>query len=304
MRVPFLAFIIIWTGCQPSQHQQTAPPTEMADVPFDLQGHRGCQGLMPENSLPGFRHALEIGVTTLELDVVISADSQVVVSHEPWLSPEFCADTAGRRVNSDSEVRYNLFEMFYAEIRQYDCGSLPHPRFPKQQKLPTYKPLLREVLDSTESHARRLERPLPFYNVEIKRRPEWDDVFHPEVGTFVDLVLAEVKASRAKERIIIQSFDPKTLRLVRKADSTIPLALLIENERTPAENLATLGFVPEIYSPYFRLVDEELIRYASQNDMKVIPWTVDDPADMQALIARGVDGIITNYPDRVPMPSQ
>ncbi len=265
---------------------------------IDWQGHRGARGLLPENSIPGFKRALELGVSTLEMDLVISQDSQVVVSHEPWLSPEICQYPDGDPLRERADTAYNLFAMPYSQIRQFDCGSKPHTQFPGQQKLTTYKPLLREVIDSAEVHARRLGRKPPHYNLEIKRRPAWDSLFHPEVQPFVDLVLTVIRNKRIGQRSIIQSFDLEALQLVHRQAPDLPLALLIENELPPAENLAQLGFTPEIYSPWHQLVDSELMRLAREKSMQVIPWTVNDTAEMQALIELGVDGIITDYPNR------
>jgi len=267
-------------------------------APIDWQGHRGARGLMPENSIPGFKRALELGVTTLEMDLVISQDSQVVVSHEPWLSPDICQYPDGTRLREGADTAYNLFAMPYAQIRQFDCGSKPHPRFPDQEKLITYKPLLHEVIDRAEAHARRLGRKPPHYNLEIKRRPAWDSVFHPEVHTFVNLVVNLIRDQRIAQRSMIQSFDLETLQLVHQQAPDLPLALLIEHEGAPQENLAQLGFTPAVYSPWYQLVDSTLMQFAARKGMKVIPWTVNDPDDMQALIELGVDGIITDFPDR------
>ena len=99
---------------------------------LDLQGHRGARGLMPENTIAGFIKAVDLGVTTLELDLSVTGDSQLIVSHEPYFSPEFCADTLGNRIKEDSII--NLYQLSYEEIKQFDCGSLAHPRFPDQEK--------------------------------------------------------------------------------------------------------------------------------------------------------------------------
>lgn len=295
--MPFVIVLlaVLMAGCQaPDQGAPVALPPGV-----DLQGHRGCRGLMPENSLPGFVHALDLGVHTLEMDLCISADSQVVVSHEPWLAPDICADRTGARIAPDQRARYNLFALPYAEIRQHDCGSLPHPHFPQQRKLPTYKPLLAEVIDTAEAHARATGRALPWYNLEIKRVPHRDGIFHPEVEPFVRLVLAEVARHDMAQRCVIQSFDVETLQLVHVQAPHLPLALLVENAHPPEANLAQLGFTPAIYSPWFKRVDRDLMQLAASRGMAVIPWTVNDPADLRAMLELGVHGLITDYPDRI-----
>ncbi len=278
------------------------PPAQQSNLPqredIDLQGHRGARGLFPENSLPGFKAALELGVNTLELDLVISKDSQVLVSHEPWLSEEICLDSAGQQLTEDHRLTYNLYAMDYASIRTYDCGSKPHPRFPQQKKIATYKPLLHEVVDSAETWSQQLKRPLPFYNVEIKRRPVGDSIFHPPVETFVRLVLQTIQEAGIQDRCIVQSFDPQSLQLVNQLAPSLPTALLVENTDGPQANLDQLGFVPNIYSPDHQLVDLDLVQFCVDKQMKLIPWTVNDTAEMSRLLRLGVDGLITDYPDR------
>jgi glycerophosphoryl diester phosphodiesterase len=259
---------------------------------FDVQGHRGCRGLRPENTLPAFAYALALGCDTLELDLVISADKQVLVSHEPWLSPDYCQTADGQAVKE--EKSYNLYQMSYAEIRACDCGSRLHPRFPLQQLQSTYKPLLSEVFALGEAH----EKP-PFYNIEIKRVAVQDDIFHPKMEVFADLVLAEVEKSNIKDRIIIQCFDLPTLRYVRACAPHIPLSLLVESSEGIENDMQKLGFLPEFYSPYFKLLDAAQIAWAKAKNIRVVPWTVNEIEDMQRLISLNVDGIISDYPERL-----
>ena len=266
---------------------------------LDIQGHRGARGLMPENTIPAFLHALSLGVTTLELDVVISKDSQVVVSHEPFLSSAICYTPAGETIAPDQETDYNLYQMTYEEIRQADCGSQGNARFPEQQKAAAYKPLLADVIDSVEQYLRAQNLPPVRYNIETKSTPEGDGVFHPEPAKFVALVLAVVREKNITDRTIIQSFDVRTLRAAREAAPEIPQALLIENQREATENVALLGYIPAIYSPDYQLVDERLRAYTRDNGMQLIPWTVNDPAHIERMLHLEVDGIISDYPDRV-----
>lgn len=295
--------LLLTLGCQPGQERQDgsseADPSINLPADFDLQGHRGCRGLMPENSIPAFRKALELGVNTLELDLVISGDSQVVVSHEPWLSHEICLDQEGREIVPERERAYNLFAMTYAEIRSYDCGTRPHPRFPQQENMPVAKPRFLAVVDSADAYARQLERPLPRYNVEIKRVPERDGIFHPEAATFVRLVLEAINKAGIEDRVTVQSFDVESLQLAQEQNPNLPLVLLVQNEESPQANLDRLGFVPSGYSPYFRLVDEDLVQFCRSQNMQLIPWTVNDSSDIDQMIALGVDGLITDYPNRV-----
>ncbi len=273
-------------------------PPKSLSIP-EIHGHRGCRGLRPENTLAGFLHALELRVDVLELDVIISADEQVVVSHEPWLSAAICQDAAGKRIHPTSEREHNLFQMPYAAIRRYDCGSICNPRFPQQQPEAAYKPLLQEVIMKANTYAQELGRPLPFFSIEIKSSPAGDGIFHPSPPHFVELVLVVVRATGIAARTTLLSFDKRVLQAARNQVSALPLCLLVEDEQPLAEHLNELGFVPAVYGPEHRLVNEKLVAEVHTCGMRLIPWTVNEPAEMQRLIALGVDGITTDYPDRL-----
>jgi len=268
-------------------------------APFDVQGHRGCRGLLPENSIPAFKHALELGVTTLELDVVITADQQVVVSHEPFLSHEICRDTTGTAIAEADERNWNIYTMTYAELIRFDCGSQPHPRFPNQQNMNVSKPLLRDVIATCDAFARKLGRTLPLYNIETKCTPEGDGIYHPEPERFAQLLLDEVQANDIFDRFILQSFDVRTLQYTREKYPDVPIALLVENNLPLKTNLDKLGFTPAIYSCDFTLLDTDVIKTCQQQGIRVIPWTVNEVEDMKQLLSWGVDGLITDYPDRL-----
>ena len=265
----------------------------------DVQGHRGCRGLMPENSLPAFLRAVDIGVHTLELDVVISRDNQVVVSHEPFMSREICLDPEGKEIAAVNETRYNLYQMTYEEIEAFDCGSKVHARFPDQEKMSVSKPLLRAVIDSVETYLRTSGKPLVRYNIETKSTSSGDGIFHPDPETFVDLLMAVLREKKVLDRCTLQSFDVRTLQVARQKYPDMPLVLLIENQDGLDANLQKLGFTPAIYSPYFQLVDQPLLDTCRARGMQVIPWTVNEPQDIDRMIELRVDGIISDYPDRV-----
>lgn len=277
--------------------------TDTASLPdsssLDIQGHRGARGLLPENTIPAFIRALDVGVTTLEMDVVISKDREVVVSHEPWFSAEICTDPDGRPVSAEDEQSHNLYALTYADISRYDCGVRGHARFPRQDAIAATKPLLRDVIRAAEAH--RGDHGLSDfdYNIETKSRPEWDGHFHPDPTTFTRLLYEVVTKERVLERTTLQSFDIRTLQIARDMDPSWRLVLLVSaaDDRGIDANLGALGFAPETYSPDYRLVDEALVERVHELGMKLIPWTVNSEADMQHLIGLGVDGIITDYPD-------
>lgn len=266
---------------------------------FDLQGHRGCRGLLPENSVAAMLHAIDLGVNTLEFDVIVSGDEQIVVSHEPYLSAEICLDKNGNTIEPNSEKSFNLYKMPYSDIRQYDCGSKPHPRFLQQKNQPTYKPLLSELLEKTEAYIRqKYPQKTIFYNIEIKSTPETDDIFHPQPAHFAELLMGVIEAQDINTRVCIQSFDVRPLQYLHKKYPNITLALLVENKASVQQNLTLLGFTPAVYSPHYALLNAQAVRFLHQKGIKIVPWTVNETADMKRLIELGVDGLISDYPNR------
>lgn len=266
---------------------------------FDWQGHRGCRGLLPENTVPAFLRALEFPeVTTLELDLAVSKDGQLIVSHEPWFNPAICRKANGDTVASKEAGQYLIYRMNVAEIREFDCGSWGNPRFPEQQKMKTYKPTLREVVEAVRA-GRPQKAASVRWNIEIKSQPDWDGLRHPPVEEFARLVAGELRALGIDKNATVQSFDPRALQAMHRLAPDIQLALLIENLRGFDANLKNLGFTPAIYSPYYQLVSKKLVRKCHAQNMKLIPWTVNDAASMKGLIRLGVDGIITDYPNRI-----
>jgi glycerophosphoryl diester phosphodiesterase len=271
---------------------------------LDVQGHRGLRGFLPENSIPGFLKAMDIGVRTLEMDVVISRDSQVVVSHEPFLSGELCRREGEIPISKNSERNFNIYRMEYAEIRKFDCGSNGNKDFPYQKKMTAYKPLLTQAIDSVERHAQRKSLARPLYNVEIKSAVSTDGIYHPAPAAYAEQVIRALSRKGVLERSTIQSFDMRPLKYIRAKYPKVQVSLLVDNNQTPEQNLAALGFVPNIYSPHYSLVDEKLMQLAREKKIKVIPWTVNDPADIEKMMALGVNGMISDYPNRVLSRSQ
>ena len=265
---------------------------------FDIQGHRGARGLMPENSIPAFLLALDSGVNTLEMDVVITRDNQVVLSHEPWMAAALCLLPNGDTILTKDVRKYNIYKMNYAEVKQWDCGSMGLPDFPQQRKQAVAKPLLREEIIAVEDHIKSFTRYEVDYNIEIKSTPAGDNKNHPRPEVFSDLVYKLVDDYLPWERVVIQSFDFRVLRYWHEKYPEVRLAALIENKDSIEDNLNNLGFVPAIYSPYYKLIAKEDVKLLHEKKIRVIPWTVNEEKDMLALKGMDVDGLITDYPDR------
>jgi glycerophosphoryl diester phosphodiesterase len=271
---------------------------EMQQPEFDKQGHRGARGLMPENTWPAMKAALDLGVTTLEMDVVVTKDQQVVLSHEPFFSHDITTKPDGSLITVSEERSYNIFQMNYDEVRRFDVGLKPLSRFPKQQKISAYKPLLSEVIDSINSYMKSRNRPYPYLNIETKCTPPGDGLFHPVPSQFVDLIMNVIVSKNLMDKVIVQSFDYRTLRYLHEKHPQIKTAMLVEKPVLSFEKqLEDLGFIPTIYSPHYLLVNSYLINQCRKKGIKIIPWTVNEKKKIEELQEAGVDGIITDYPD-------
>jgi glycerophosphoryl diester phosphodiesterase len=288
---------------------------------FDLQGHRGARGLMPENTLPAFETALALGVTTLELDTVLTADGVVVVHHDRRLAPQRTHDGAGNWI-ADAEPP-TILGLTAAALAAYDIGrarpgSRQAEQWPQQAQLDGVGiPTLAEVLARAEAVSGGTIR----YNIETKIVPDSPaDSADPQA--FAMALIAVLRAAGVTERAAVQSFDWRTLQIVqREAPEIATVYLTAEQDWLdtlgrgapgPSPWLAGLpvdwaqATVPQaihaaggaVWSPYYRDLREADLREARQLGLKVVVWTVNDPAEMASLIDLGVDGLITDYPDR------
>ena len=289
-------FILAIMSCANSKTVISSSPLE---GDFDKQGHRGCRGLMPENTVPAMLHALQLGVTTLEMDVVITKDKKVILSHEPFFNHEITTKSDGSFVTEKEERSLNIFQMTFEETKRFDIGLKPHPRFPQQQKMAVQKPLLADVIDSVKHYMMMARRPFPFFNIETKCLSVTDEMYHPKPAEFVELLMTVIKEKELEAYVIIQSFDFRTLQYLHQKYPEIKTAMLIEDDdkRSIEKQITALGFEPTIYSPHFSLVTEQLLAYCHQRNIKVIPWTVNKKEDIERLKKMGVDGIISDYPN-------
>ena len=259
---------------------------------IDIQGHRGCRGLFPENSLPAFEKAIDLGVNTLELDLAISKDNKVVVSHEPYMNPLICSTPNGDEIPDSLGITYNLYKMNYDDIRQYDCGSKVHPIYPNQIKTKTYKPLLSEVFELVKSKNSDV-----WFNIEIKSEPEYYDIYTPQPKAYVKLVLDEIKAHNMFNHVNLQSFDIAILEAIKIQAPKMKVALLVDENESIEKKMKSMSFQPDIISPYYKLLSNDSVKSYQKEGFQVIPWTVNEKDDMKQMITWQVDGIITDYPN-------
>jgi glycerophosphoryl diester phosphodiesterase len=288
----------------------------VAAAAFDLQAHRGGRGLAPENTLAAFRQAVALGVTTLELDLAITKDDVVVVSHDPFLNPDLVRGPDGQWLAGIGPAirSLTLEELQRFELGRINPASAYARQFPRQQPADGQRfPLLREVYAIAPAPMR--------LNIEIKTDPTRPDQT-ADVAHFTRLAVDQVKAADAADRTLIQSFDWRTLREARRiAPEIATVCLTIEtansdtirrNDPVPSPWLGGLdlkaqgGSVPRlaqaagcaVWSPFWRNLTPETLAESHRLGLKVIPWTVNEPAEMTRLIDRKVDGLITDYPEQ------
>jgi glycerophosphoryl diester phosphodiesterase len=248
---------------------------------FHIQGHRGARGVVPENSIESCCKAVELGAQGLEIDVVVSKDSQLVVNHDPFFK--------------ENSYLINIFKTNYADIREYTFGQNGHPKFKKQQPMACFRPTLSELIEAIFNYCDSKHIKRPFFNIEIKSHPKWYGHYVPYPSEFVAL-LKHPLSYLPLGSYYFSSFDPLILREIRRQVPDIPLAFLTENRLELHENLQNLGFLPEIYSPYFKFLNKKTISQAHRLAVKVVTWTVNEKQAAKRLKEWGVDGIITDYP--------
>lgn len=268
-----------------------------AQTKFDLQGHRGCRGLMPENTIPAFIKAVDLGVTTLELDVYSTKDHQMVISHEGYMLAETCLDSMGNDINKENQKNFKLYSMTMDQIRKFDCGIKPYPAFPRQQRVKAYKPSLKEMVTAVEQHVKQNGLKPVYYKVEIKCWESGDDNYHPKPAPYIEMLMAELNSLGITSRCVLQSFDVRPLQYLHSKYPDVVTAYLYSNKLSMDENLKTLGYQPQIMSPDYHLVTKEMVEQVHKAGMKLIPWTVNTKEEMLKLIDLGVDAIITDFPD-------
>ncbi len=285
-----LILLIAIMGCGESAQEKN----------LELIGHRGATGLAPENTIPGFKKALEHDVDAIELDVVISGDEQVVVSHEPWFRHDICLTPEGNSISQDSQKDHLIYEMDYEQIAEYDCGSIQREGYPDQENEPLAKPLLEDTIKEIENYIAQNDLKQVGYKVEIKSKASWyeEDGLQPDPEQAAEMVHEVLVEEEIVERVNIFAFNPRILDKFEEIDSTIPRVFLIPQNKTDfEENLAELNSLPNVYAPNYNLVDSALVEQVHEKEMKLIPWTVNEYEDMVELVNTGVDGIVSDYPN-------
>lgn len=270
---------------------------------IDWQGHRGCRGILPENCIPAFLKAIDEGVSTIEMDVVISGNGQVVVSHEPYFSYIISSHPEAKNLTEDNEKEFNLFDMPYEEIRSWDVGLKRHPLFPEQVPTSTYKPLLSEVILEVENYVAEKNIPAVNYSIELKCFEHTEGEFHPAPGAFADKVIEVIKSKNIDHLTVIQAFDKRVIEHLKTSYPEVKCSFLYpkEGESWKIALDEMLAYDIEVFGPNFEIVTAEMVEYAHSHGLKVIPWTINNLDQMEKLITLGVDGIITDFPNYLPL---
>ena len=250
---------------------------------------------MPENTIPAMKNALDMDVNTLEFDLQLSKDLQVVVSHDAYFHERYSTRPDGSLVKKSDPKEY-IFTMPYDSVAKYDVGLRKVERWPNQEKMAVVKPLASDLIDFAESYAKEPVN----YNIEIKSWPgDGEGTLWPDYKTFCDVCIPLLLSKNLGERLIVQSFDVRALNYIRANWPEVTLSYLTEfEEGGDIESLLKrLDFTPEWWSPESHVVTRTNVAWCHEHGIGVVPWTVDSKPEMKRLVKCGVEAIISNYPD-------
>lgn len=291
----FPVTILLFASCATQKKAQV----QSVFPSFSAEGHRGARGLYPENSIGAMKLAIDLPlVTTLEMDCHITKDKKVIVYHDDFISPNFVTYKNGEELGRE-DSKQPVYSYTWQELGKFDIGSKSYKAFPFQKNINTSIVLLSDLIEKAEAYAHDKRAKPMFYNIEIKSMEGRDNVLHPPINEFTDLMLKIILDKGIAGRTVIQSFDKRAIRYVKKQYPQVKISYLVGggNKMNIEELVADLGFKPFIISPNYKLVTEQFVTDAHRNKIKVIPWTVNSPADIDALRQLGVDGIISDYPN-------
>ncbi len=263
---------------------------------FLIIGHRGSRGLKPENTIPAFLKAVKLGARGLEMDLYVTKDGQVVVTHDATISAELCLSPEGSPLKEEKSKRLKIYELNLKDIKPFDCGSEPNPDFPEQENTEAHIPLLGEVVEAirrTGSTGNAVH-----YFIEFKSAPENDGIYHPEPKVFARKVVEAVREKDIQQQSTLMSFDKRCLQEVRKLAPEIRIGIPVTDKNELKNEIDQLGFTPNAIFPHFAEIDENLMAFADEHKLGVFPWTVNQVPEMEQVLQYNVSGLITDYPDK------
>jgi len=278
----------------------SACASEKKPYRVDIQAHRGGMGLYPEESLAAMINSVNLGVNTLEMDLCISGDGQVMLSHDRFFHHRYATRPDGTPVMEGDSLVY-LYTLPYSEIMKWDVGMKYNPGWPEKKCMPCCKPLAADVIAGVEKYIKDNGLAPVKYNIEIKSDPgEGEGTLWPEYHEFTDKCMAVLDSFDLGDRLIIQCFDERSLNYINEAYPGHHLSFLWEGWETDFDaNMKLVDFVPEWVSPESENVDSLFMVRAHEKGMKVVTWTVDSPDEITRLMNLKVEAIISNYPDRL-----
>ncbi len=268
----------------------------------DVQAHRGGAGLMPENTIEAMKHALDMGVNTLELDLQLSKDGLVVVSHDPYFHHRYAIRPDGSYVEKDDPKEY-IYTMPYSEVAKYDVGSRESEVWPGKACIKTVKPLANDLIDFVENYTKENGLSPVRYNIEIKSKDAAGEGQNwPTYDRFVTECCKFLHSKQLDDRLVVQSFDVRALNYMHEKYPEFILSYLVDANAPDFDTyMSYLKFTPQWLSPHHTITDEALVQKCREKGIKLVPWTVDKPEDIKRILDLGVEAIISNYPDRVLM---
>lgn len=252
-------------------------------------GHRGCRGIMPENTIPAFQKALDLGADGIEWDVVVNKDKQLVISHEPFFQNSYCLDSNGNEIKNESD--FNIYNLSHSEIEKFDCGSKGNSKYPEQEKFKVGKPTVQEAFEVLN-----LENKTLLFEVKSEEKEYGKSQPYPK--EFVQLILAEVENYKWKNNIIFMSFDANIINEINKQNPTLKCVYLTFSPfKNLKKSLKDLNFTPYAMGMYHPTINKKEIQYAHENNIKVFAWTVNKEKDASHLKKLGIDALITDFPN-------
>jgi glycerophosphoryl diester phosphodiesterase len=259
---------------------------------YKIFGHRGCRGILPENTIVGFQKALDLGADGIEWDVVVNKDQQLVISHEPYMDATYCLDSTGADFSKSQQADYNIYKMNQQQVESFDCGSKVHPKFLEQKLEPSVKPLLQDAF-------RALDLSETTVLFEVKSEEKDYGVFQPQPAEYAKLIYNEVKNFKHKENLIYMCFDPNLLNELHKLMPDAKYIYLTYKPFKGIENhINDIDFKPYALGMYFRTIRKKGVKKARENGVEIFAWTVNKQSDYDRMVRYDVGGIITDFPDK------
>lgn len=262
----------------------------------EWHAHRGFRGLMPESTIAAMKNAVDLKADVLEFDITFTKDKKAVISHDPFLDYLITLDKDGKEL--DKEKKLAIYQMSYKDIKKYDVGSKQHKDFPQQKNFKAHIPLLAELLDSVEAYVKLKNYPKPVYNIETKTSKARDGIYQPAPEEFVKRMMQVIYKAKVQDRVIIQSFDPRTLEIVHR-DYPKVAVMLITVKGNLQDNMKKLTFLPDYYAPSPNLINKEVVDFCKEKGIKLLCGNTNNKADIEKVLKLGVTRICSDYPYRL-----